>query len=143
MNTPQLTESQEQITFVDHVLFTYQHRSDFNRLMFFSTQAGMWIAGQGRRKIGLITKYKREGMVNGVADILYLQPRGPYAFLAIEMKAPKRFKEPTGGLTEDQTEWLTAAETAGAQALTCWGAEDAIGWFDHYMRLEMREHKDR
>ncbi len=134
--TGKSSEHHEQAALVDTVAFTYQHRTDFLRPLFFSTLSGAWIAGSGTRKVALIAKYKREGWVNGVADLLYLQPRGGYAYLAIEMKTEERLGEKNGGATEDQLVWLRAARLAGAMAEICHGAE--MGWevFSRYMALD-------
>ena len=127
------TESQEQIAFVDSVLLKFSHRLDFLRPLFNATLSGHWLAGNGARKAALVEKYKREGWTNGVADILYLQPRGPYSYLAIEMKAIGRKAERNGGLSDDQCEWLDAARKVGALAMVCYGAEEAESAFCRYM----------
>jgi len=131
-------EHQEQSNLVSTVLYTYQNRSDFSRRLFFSTLSGAWIAGSGPRKMALIEKYKREGWVNGVADILYLQPRGEYAYLAIEMKTESREREKNGGASEDKIAWLREAREAGAMTAICHGAEAAWEVFSSYMSLPLR-----
>lgn len=135
--TPKTNEHQEQAALVSTVLLTYQHRADFIRPLFFSTLSGAWIGGSSSRGKGaLIGKYKSEGWVNGVADLLYLQPRGGYSFLAIEMKTPARASEKNGGASEDQIEWLKAARSAGAMAEICHGADHAWEVFSTYMSLD-------
>ena len=129
-------EHHEQADLVSSVLLKYQHRVDFLRPLFFSTLSGAWIAGSGKRKIALIAKYKREGWVNGVADLLYLQPRGGYAYLAIEMKTKDRLGEKNGGATEDQLTWLRAARLAGAMVVICHCAERGEEVFSRYMALD-------
>lgn len=136
---PAPSEHNEQSVFVDRVLYEYRSQSDFSRPLFFATLNGVWIAGRDyRRKMALIMKYKREGWVNGVADLLYLQPRGRYAYLAIEMKTGARAKEKYGGASEDQLEWLQAAKAAGAMAAVCHGADAAFDTFRLYMALDAR-----
>ncbi len=131
------TEHREQAALVSTVLLTYQHRSDFNRPMFFSTLSGAWLSGSTpSAKNALIGKYKSEGWINGIADLLYLQPRGGYSFLAIEMKTPARKEEKNGGATADQIEWLKAARESGAMAELCHGAEEAWEVFSQYMSLD-------
>lgn len=133
------TEHHEQAALVNAVLMQYQHRSDFIRLMFFATLSGVWIAGADyKRKAGLIAKYKSEGWVNGVADLLYLQPRGDYPYLAIEMKTLERIKEKNAGASEDQLAWLRAAKAAGAMTAICHGADAGFDVFQRYMSLEPR-----
>ena len=134
------TEHNEQAALVSAVRITYQHRSDFYPELFFATMSGAWIAGSGRSgKAALIAKYKREGWVNGVADLLYLQPRGNYAYLAIEMKTPTRRGEKNGGASEGQIEWLKAAKRAGALAVICYGADHAWEVVSGYMSLDEPE----
>lgn len=136
----QTNEHIEQATFVHTVLLQYRLRADFLRPLFFSTLSGAWIAGSSRvAKGALIAKYKSEGWVNGVADLLYLQPRGEYAFLALEMKTPARAKEKHGGASEEQLEWLKAARAAGAMAEICHGSEYAFEVFSKYMALPCHE----
>lgn len=138
MNLSKPSEHNEQSAFVDTVLYTYQHREDFIRLMFFATLNGVWIAGKDyTRKMALIAKYKREGWINGVADLLYLQPRGGYSFLAVEMKTKERENEKNGGASDKQVEWLEAANKAGAMTAVCHGADAAIEVFSEYMALRL------
>lgn len=142
-NLPVASESNEQAAFVDTVLQVYRNRADFVRLLFFSTLSGAWIAGSTREaKIRLIAKYKREGWVNGVADILYLQPRGGYAYLAIEMKSVTRANEKHGGASDDQLTWLKVAKEAGAMTAVCHGADAAIEIFRHYMAMDIQTPAD-
>lgn len=137
MRLPQPTEHNEQAALVACVLTTYQHRSDFARPLFFSTLNGVMIGGRNTgSKFALIEKYKTEGWVNGVADILYLQPRGGYPYLAIEMKTPACAKEKNGGASDDQVEWLRAARAVGAMVGLCHGAEAAWEVFSNYMSLD-------
>lgn len=101
-----LSEHQHQATFVEHVLWTYRNRPDFIRRLFFAVPNGAWLGG--KRPAYVMEKLKGEGLLPGVADLLYLQPRGEYAYLAIEMKTPERAKEKDAGLTEDQRDFLLA-----------------------------------
>lgn len=137
---PQPSEHNEQAALVEAVLYTYRNRADFIRPLFFSTLSGAWIAGSNKNgRAALIMKYKREGWVNGVADLLYLQPRGPYSFLAIEMKTPARAKDKNGGASDDQLEWLRSARHAGAMAEICHGRDAAWDVFCKYMELPCPE----
>lgn len=130
------SEHREQAALVETVLITYRSRPDFIRLLFFATLNGVWVAGGTyQRKMALIMKYKREGWVNGVADLLYLQPRGVHPYLAIEMKTPARAKEKDGGASADQIAWLEAARQAGALAVVCHGRDAAWDVFTDYMAL--------
>ena len=134
------TEHNEQAALVETVLTVYQNRADFLRPLFFSTLSGAWIAGSSKNgRVALIMKYKREGWVNGVADLLYLQPRGEYTYLAIEMKTPARAKEKHGGASDDQIAWLQAARQAGALTAVCHGRDAAWEVFSYYMTLPCHE----
>lgn len=130
------SESQEQSALVSNVLAIFGNRPDFVRPLFFSTLNGAWVAGEGARKLALLAKYRREGWVNGVADILYLQPRGRYYFLAIELKTEKRRREKDGGLSDHQKDWLAAAVQCGAMVAVAFGFDDAFGAFEDYMGLD-------
>ena len=137
--TGNATEHHEQAALVSAVLMQYQHRPDFIRLLFFATLNGVWIAGKDySRKMGLIAKYKSEGWVNGVSDLLYLQPRGDHPYLAIEMKTVARIKEKDFGASEDQLAWLQAAKSAGAMTAICHGADAGFDVFHRYMNLDAK-----
>lgn len=137
---PHPNEHQEQAALVDTVLYVYQHRSDFKRKLFFAVLNGVWIAASSKKgKQALIAKYKKEGWLPGVADLLYLQPRGPYPYLAIEMKTPEREKEKDGGVSPDQREWLQAAKEVGAMVAVCYGRDAAWEVFTQYMSLDLPE----
>lgn len=130
------SEHQEQAAFFDYVLFQYQHDPTFIRPLFFAVPNGSWLGGKtpGARA-ALMQKMKGEGLTPGVSDLLYLQPRGVYSYLAIEMKTEKRRNEKDGGLSLEQVEFLHAAREAGALAVVCYGADEAIRAFDEYMGM--------
>jgi hypothetical protein len=132
------SEHNEQATFVDYVLWTYQHHDDFIRGLFFSVPNGAWLGG---RAPAMMNKMKREGFLPGVADILYLQPRGGHTFLAIEMKTIRRRKEKNGGVSDEQMAFLQTANQSGALAVSCYGANEAIELFDGYMKLSKADEK--
>jgi hypothetical protein len=73
-NAPKSREHNEQATFIDHVLWTYRNREDFNRGVFFAVPNGAWLGGRAKN---VMNKLKGEGFLPGVFDILYLQPREP------------------------------------------------------------------
>lgn len=134
---PKTTERQEQIAFVSYVLQVYAHRPDFIRGLFFAVPNGAWLGG--KRPAYVMEKMKGEGVLPGVADLLYLQPRGEYAYLALEMKTPLRFKEQGGGLTDEQQDFLNNVNLAHGRARVCYGADEAIEVFNWYMGLNMQE----
>lgn len=128
-----MSEHDEQAAFIGAVVATYRLRDDFIRPLFFSVPNGAVLGGN---RFALANKLKNEGMYPGVADVLYLQPRGDYAFFAAEMKTEKRRNERNGGLSDEQTDWLRAAHRVGAYAVVCYSADEAINEFSHYMTLE-------
>jgi len=134
-----ISESQEQINFVAEVLYRYKSDPEFIETLFFNTLNGAWIGGSSRQgKWGLIAKYRAEGFRLGISDLLYLQPRGDYAYLAIEMKAQDQRNHKDGGATENQMEFLKAVERAGGFGKICFGCSEAIDTFVAYMNLPIK-----
>jgi len=131
-----MSEHDEQAVFVDYVLFKYQHCESFMRPLFFAVPNGAWLAGSSPRgKYALMQKYKMEGLHRGIADLLYLQPRGEHSYLAIEMKDPGK-RNHKDALSEDQRLFLQAAGHALARWAVCYGADEAMKVFDEYMQLD-------
>ena len=130
---PRVSEHEEQASFFAEVLFTYQHRADFIRTLLFSVPNGMWLGGAN--KFALMSKYKAEGFRPGVADIIYLQPRGEYNCLVIEMKAIDK-RNVKDAVSAEQTEFLEAVNGAGGLGEVCYGCEEAMKIFNLYMSLE-------
>ena len=131
-----ISESQEQINFVAEVMYRYKNDPEFIEPLFFNTLNGAWIGGSSRQgKWGLIAKYKAEGFRLGISDLLYLQPRGEYAYLAIEMKAVDQRNHKDGGATENQIEFLKGVERAGGLGKICYGCDASFDTFVAYMNL--------
>jgi hypothetical protein len=124
------SEHNEQAVFVDTVLYTYRLDPTFLRPLFFAVPNGAFLGGN---RFAGIEKLKREGFLPGVSDILYLQPRGGFAYLAIEMKTIEKEGRKDGGLREEQREFLEAVKQAGGFGVVCYGAEQAIEIFGAYM----------
>ena len=122
-----MSEHSEQAAFVEYVLYTYQHRADFLRALFFA------VPNANKRTRWQAAQLQQEGMTRGIADILYLQPRGGHSFLAIEMKDMPRLNEKNGGLTDAQMEFLQTAADIGARVSACYGYDAAVQLFDEYM----------
>ena len=127
-----MTERAEQEAFVHYVHSAYLRRADFLPRLFFHVPNGVKLGGHSSH--AMMNALKRQGFVNGVADMLYLQPRGRFAYLALELKTEERLRERTGGLSADQQEWLAQAGTARAMVCVCYGLDQAIAKFDEYMR---------
>lgn len=136
MKLPILTESQEQTIFVSETRFKYRNDSTFINLLFFSTLNGAWLGG---KSFALWEKHKKEGAVRGVSDILYLQARGRYSFLAIEMKRSDRRNKKDGGLTEDEKEWMSTARKNNGFVSVCYASEEASERFAEYMGMPVRK----
>jgi hypothetical protein len=134
---PRIDEHAEQANFVAEVHIRYLSRDDFIPALFFSVPNGLIIGGDN--KFALLAKFKKEGFHNGIADLLYLQPRGPYAYLAIEMKAKDQIDKKDGGQSVEQMAFLAAVNEAGGCGDVCYGAEHAMKVFDVYMSLERDE----
>ena len=128
-----MSEFSEQAAFVSEVLYRYSNRPDFIRPLFFSTFNGAWLGGNVGARARQMQKAKEAGFVSGVADILYLQARGKFHYLTIEMKDKK-----SGRLSPAQDEFLKAAMNNGGCARLCRSADEAIFWFNQYMEMERK-----
>lgn len=125
-----MSEHDEQAAFVAEVLYRYANNPNFVRGLFFSTFNGAWLGGSKRARGFQMFKAKAAGFLPGVADILYLQPRGHFYYLAIEMKTK------TGRLSPEQDQFLTLVkEEGGGCAWVCRGASEAVARFADYMNL--------
>lgn len=121
-----------QAAFVDWVLWEYMRDPTFIRKVFFSPPNGAYLGGKSP---ATFQKLKKEGFEDGVSDILYLQPRGEWAYLTLEFKIEERRNRKRGGLSEDQEEFLSAVDLAGGLPLVCYGLDEAIEYFRDYMNL--------
>jgi hypothetical protein len=133
-----LNEHAEQATFVALVGMTYQLDETFARELFFAVPNGAWLGG---KSFAMYQKLNAEGVRPGVADILYLQPRGPYAYLAIEMKAPENRNRPSA-VSPVQKDFLEAVRKNGGYSIICYSSEDAMAEFDKYMRLPFHKQEN-
>ncbi len=91
----------------------------------FSGRRGKSTARHGAR-------LKAEGRKSGVPDIILPVPRGDFAGLYIELKAPGRYPTP------DQKRWLAALSDHGNLAVVCVGWESARDQILAYLRLPDR-----
>jgi hypothetical protein len=140
MKIPPMSEHNIQASFVDSVLWQYKSDPTFLRPLFFAVPNGAYLGG---RSPVTFAKLKREGFLQGVADILYLQPRGVWSFMAIELKTEKRKREKDRGLSVDQVSFLDAVSEAGGLPSVCYGVDEAIEAFTLYMSRPPREIFDR
>lgn len=136
-----LSEHAEQAAFVGMVKNTYQHDETFLPMLFFSVPNGLWVGGGN--KWGMINKFKAEGFRTGVADIIYMQARGIFSGLTIEMKRSDKRGVKNGGMSDDQIEFQEQARKAGNVAVTCYTADEAFTVFQNYMKLTPRISNDK
>jgi hypothetical protein len=129
MRTVRKSEHEEQAVLVAQVIYEFKHRQDFHEKLFFAVPNAVYSGPALNRLLA-------EGMRSGVADIVYLQPRGPYSCLLIEMKAPDQWKKKDQGITPDQREFLETAGRNGASVHVCYDADAALEVFRHYMTLD-------
>jgi hypothetical protein len=125
-----MSEHTEQAAFVEYILWEFGPCDNFIRPLFFAVPNGAVLGGN---RFALMAKLKQEGLRNGVADVLYLQPRGKYNCLAIEMKSAK------GKPTPEQLEFINAVHDAGGYSCICYGSDEAIKAFEAYMSLDRKE----
>ena len=88
----------------------------------------------GENKFALLAKHRKEGFRNGVADLLYLKPRGNFAYLAMETKAIDKRDDPRA-ISPDQQEFLDAVNASGGTGHICYGCDELAAVFDWYMSL--------
>ena len=125
-------EHDEQVAFFTQVSYEYRNKDDFVPNLLFAVPNGSWFGGNG---YAVYNRMKAEGVRKGVADILYLQPRGKWPYLAIEMKRSDKRNVRNGGLEPEQIEFMDAVIRAGGRHEICYTAEEALGIFWEYMEL--------
>ena len=124
------SEHNIQASFVDWVLWTYGRDETFIRPLFFAVPNGAYLGGKSPVTF---MKLKKEGFLQGVADLLYLQPRGPWSYLALELKTEKRKRARDRGLSEDQVSFLESVSEVGGLPVVTYGLDEAIEAFTKYM----------
>ena len=129
-------EHEEQASFVTEVKYRFRNNPTFIEELFFSVPNGIFVGGGSRGgRSATIAKQKAEGFNLGVADILYLQPRGLHPYMAIEMKRQGRQNRKDGEMRPDQILFRDAALKVGAYHIIAYGADEAILQFATYMLL--------
>ena len=104
--------------------FRLQH-ADKRLLLFAVPNGGFRIASEAARLYA-------EGVVPGVSDLIYLEPRGGYGALCIEMKTTL-----TGSRQSDrQKEWQKAVEAVGIRYVICRTLEEFMKEVEDYLALE-------
>lgn len=135
MKKPRISEHDEQANFFQLVGSSFSYRADFVRMLLFSVPNGMWIGGSN--PYALMNKLKAEGLQPGVSDILYLQARGEYNCLVIEMKAQDK-RNSKDAVTPEQAEFLATVNANGGLGEVCYGCDEALAIFKTYMQMEAK-----
>jgi len=92
------------------------------------------LGGENKFAIPILAKHRKEGFRNGVADLLYLKPRGNFAYLAMETKAIDKRDDPRA-ISPDQQIFLDAVNASGGTGHICYGCDELAAVFDWYMSL--------
>ena len=132
---PRVSEHAEQANFIEAVGCIYGHRDDFIPTLLFAVPNGSWFGGSN--PWAMFNKFKKEGFRQGVSDLIYLQPRGKFNCLAIEMKALDR-KGKKDAVSDEQQEFIDAVKQAGGAAFDCYGCDEALIVFEGYMNFPVR-----
>jgi len=130
---PRVSEHDEQVNYIREEELRYGNRADFVGALLFAVPNGAWFGG--KNPWAMFAKFKAEGFKQGVSDLLYLQPRGEYAYLAIEMKARDKTAK---DVSDEQRAFLEAVNAAGGTGDVCYGAEEAMKIFSWYMSLTVK-----
>ena len=93
------------------------------------------IPNGGLRSKATAARLKAAGVKSGVPDLCFPVPRGNFHGLYIELKYGKN------KTTLQQEEWLAYLGDAGYLTAVCYGAEEAIGWIEAYLKLVTPEKK--
>lgn len=85
------------------------------------------IANEGLRQGGMGARFKREGVVKGVADLCLSIPMHGYGALYIEMKRPHCYQSP------EQKAWQAATERHGNKYVVCKSVEEFSVEINRYL----------
>lgn len=72
---------------------------------------------------------KAEGVTAGVSDLIFLEPRGGYGALCIEMKTGSK----SSRQSDSQKEWQAASEAAGNKYVVCRSLDSFMEEVTKYM----------
>ena len=86
----------------------------------------------GMRSKVIGAKLKAEGVKRGVSDICVPIPIAPYHGAWIEMKS----QNPKATTSNEQKTFAKAMITNGYQVALCRGADDAISFLSHYLKIK-------
>lgn len=85
------------------------------------------IANEGIRLNGMGARFKREGVVRGVADLCLAIPKGGFAALYIEMKRPGNYQTP------EQKTWQRNVEKYGNKYVVCKSLDEFMTIVNDYL----------
>lgn len=88
------------------------------------------IANEGKRTRYTGDLLKRMGMRKGFPDLCVPLAKGKFHGFYIEMKSQ------AGKPTNDQISWLKTLKANGYATAICYGADEAIGKIEKYMKLK-------
>lgn len=135
---PLPSEHNEQATLFEWLFRVALREEPLVDPLIFAVPNGARLGGNVNKQI---SNLKAEGFTPGVVDVICLIPRCGYGGFVLEMKKQGRESEKakgivTGGVTEGQREFLSAAEKAGLYTLVAYGADQAIDAFRWYLHIE-------
>lgn len=81
----------------------------------------------GERKASEAAKFKAEGVLAGVSDLILLKPNSQYSGLLIEMKTKK------GVQSDSQKEWQARITQDGYQYVVCRSLDDFMREVNEYL----------
>lgn len=124
-----MSESTEQIAVVEWFRFQYPD------VPLIAYPSGMWLGHDNKRKFGLINKFKKEGWISGVSDLILFHSDGQHHGLCLEMK---NFGKKISSLSDSQILWMTTVEKQGYLAKWADGFEKAKVILTDYMNGHYR-----
>lgn len=74
------------------------------------------------------SRFKKEGVVSGVSDLILLVPKNGFSALCVELKAAK------GRLTDKQKEWQEKAGNAGNKCVVVRSVDEFIHEVNSYLK---------
>jgi hypothetical protein len=102
----------------------------WNRYPIFAVPNGIWLPTRNQQlKSRIVNRMKAEGMRNGVADVVFLIPRGGYHGMLMELKRG----DGGSGLSDDQIEFIKLAEQEGFFTAVPNGYKEAEEMVNEYM----------
>ena len=92
---------------------------------------GMFLMGGFKRRMGLIAKFKEEGMSPGVLDVCLAVRTAAFGALYIEMKYGRNT------LSKEQKEWAARLKRWGNKVVVCRSWIEAANEVCHYLGVDL------